>query len=85
MAPPFIDEDNIEMDLVEQGMGLAEEERRGAINEIYEDSAAASEDPEAALDDVDYTDDESDSRGPEVAAIHEFEIPDDDDDEPVDD
>jgi hypothetical protein len=82
MAPPYVDED-VEMTMVEQGLSVAEDEIRDAVADAYEERAKQSDDPEEALDDVDYDDEvlDDDPRGPEVAAIREEFIP--DDDEPI--
>lgn len=82
MAPPYVDED-VELTLVEQGLREAEAETRGAVADAYEEAARLSDDPDEALDDIDFSDEEEDLRGPELAAIREVYIPEDDeDDEP---
>ena len=80
MAPPFVDEDT-EGALVEQGLSVAEDERRRAVADAYEATARISDDPSESLDDIDYEDDEPDPRGPEVAAMHEIEAPEEDGEE----
>lgn len=68
MAPPFVDE-SPELAAIEQGLEEAETERREAVADAYEANARLSDDPEQALDDVDYTLAESGNEAPELAAI----------------
>lgn len=76
MAPPYVDE-NPNLALVEQGMDLAEDERREAVADDYEANALVSDDPSEALDDIDYQSSEGASISPEIAAMHEEEDLDD--------
>ena len=70
MAPPYVDE-NPNLTMVEQGMDAAENEVREAVTDGYEASAKLSDDKEAELDDIDFTDADDSTTAPEVAAIHE--------------
>ncbi|MFT4176136.1 MAG: hypothetical protein QM627_05720 [Luteolibacter sp.] len=69
MAPPYVDEDP-NLAQVQRGLEAAESERRDAVTDDYEASARLSDDPEEALDDIDYERDEA-SGAPELSAIHE--------------
>jgi hypothetical protein len=79
MAPPYVDED-IDITMVERGLSVAEDEIRDAVAEAYEERAKMSDNPEEELADVDYDEEviEENADGPEVAAIHEVYIPEDD-------
>ncbi len=80
MAPPYSDED-VNVDLVQQGLDEAEDETRDAVADAYEASARSSDDPAESLDDIDFTEAEGDSTTPELSAIHEDFAPDDNDGE----
>ena len=73
MAPPYTDE-NIEIDEVAIGMEAAENDTRDAITDAYENSAQESDDPEEALDDIDYTLSDGTLGPPEQNAIHEVPL-----------
>jgi hypothetical protein len=73
-APPYVDE-NRNTDAVEQGRTAAEDERRDAVADAYERAALRSEDPEAALDDIDPTEKEGSSRPAEWDAIRTEALP----------
>lgn len=69
-APPYVNEEpNLEM--VQQGLDLAEEEVREAVTDAYEEGALLSEYPQESLDDIDYENGDEESGPPELAAIHE--------------
>jgi hypothetical protein len=70
MAPPYVDEDP-ELAMLQEGLDTAENEIRDAVAEAYEARARLSDDPQAALDDIDYTEAEEPSVTPELAALHE--------------
>ena len=70
MAPPYVDED-LNMDLVQQGLDEAEDETRDAVADAYEASARLSDDPLESLNDIDFNEAEDVSTTPELAAIHE--------------
>ena len=76
MAPPYVDDD-MNIELVQQGLDVAENETRDAVADSYEASARLSDDPLASLDDIDYLEGEDESTLPELAAMHEDLIPDD--------
>jgi len=78
MAPPYVDEDP-GLALVEEGLDVAEDETREAVADDYEASARESDDVDEELDDIDFTSGDSDE-APEIAAMHEESIPDDDED-----
>jgi hypothetical protein len=82
MAPPYVDED-VDITMVERGRSVAEDEIRDAVAEAYEERAKSSDNPEEELADVDYDEElaEENPDGPEMAAIHEEFIPEDEDDE----
>ena len=69
MAPPYVDED-VNVALVKQGMDVADSEMRDTVADAYEATARLSDDPEEALNDIDYSRDE-DSSSPELSAMHE--------------
>lgn len=70
MAPPYVDE-NPNMEMVERGLEIAENEKRDAVIATYEKDALSSDDSEAALDDIDYPVGGGDSTDPEISAIRE--------------
>jgi hypothetical protein len=75
-APPYVNEEpNLVM--VRQGLDEAEDETREAVAGLYEEKARRSDDPEEALDDIDFSEGEgeSDPLPPELAAMHEEFIP----------
>jgi hypothetical protein len=74
MAPPYVDE-NLELEETERGVRAAEDERRDAVTQAYENEAMESEDPEEALDDISYPADDDSELSPEVRAMHEVEPP----------
>lgn len=69
MAPPYVDED-VNLALVEEGMDVAENETRDTVADAYEATARLSDDPEEAMDDIDYTKDD-DQIARELDALHE--------------
>lgn len=76
MAPPYVDEDpNIAS--VEEGLEVAEDERRDAVADAYEASARLSDDPTEALDDIDYEKEDGTFVAPELAAMEKDEEGDD--------
>ena len=70
MAPPYAD-DNVNMDLVQQGLDEAEDETRDAVADAYEASARLSDEPLESLDDIDFNEAEGISTSPELSAMHE--------------
>jgi len=79
MQPGFLEEDP-DIELVQQGLEVAENELRDAVADAYEASARLSDDPVAALDDIDYAEGEEPSTTPELAAMHEEFLPSDEND-----
>lgn len=73
MAPPYVDEDP-ELAMLQEGLDTAENEIRDAVADAYEARARLSDDPQAALDDIDYTEAEEPSVTPELAALHEESV-----------
>ncbi len=84
MAPPYVDED-VNIDLVQQGLDEAEDETRDAVADAYEASARLSDDPLESLDDIDFTAAEDDSASPELSAMHEELGPDEEFEDEEDD
>lgn len=80
MAPPYVDEDPNGA-LVELGLDVAEDEARDAVADDYEASARLSDDSSEELDDIDYESSEGAAISPEVAAMHEETVPEDDEDD----
>ena len=80
MAPPYTD-DNVNVDLVQQGLDEAEDETRDAVADAYEASARLSDEPLESLDDIDFTEAEGVSAPPELSAIHEDSAADEDEGE----
>lgn len=69
-APPYVNEEpNLEM--VQKGLDLAEDEVREAVTDAYEQGALLSEDPQESLDDIDYEEGGEQSGPAELTAIHE--------------
>lgn len=68
MAPPWSDE-NVNLDLVREGLEAADNELRDAVSDEYEEEALEEDDVAESLDDIDRDDDESDG-SPEVGAMH---------------
>lgn len=68
MAPPWGDE-NVNLDLVREGLEAADDELRDAVSDEYEEDALEEDDVSESLDDIDRDDDESDG-SPEVGAMH---------------
>jgi hypothetical protein len=67
---PFLADDNLELGEVEAGMEAAENDTRDALVDIYVNDALISEDPEEALDDIDYSLSDGAAVPPELDAIH---------------
>ena len=74
MAPPYVDEDP-NLASVEDGLDTAENELRDTVADAYEATAKQSEDPEEALDDIDYEKEDTGLGSPELAAMEEKEAP----------
>ncbi len=72
MAPPYVDEDPNRA-MVEKGMRVAENEKRDAVVDSYESAAAQSDEPEEALDDIEYPKGADEGSDPELSAIREDE------------
>lgn len=70
MAPPYVDED-VNLELVQQGLDEAEDETRDAVADAYESNARLSDDPVESLDDIDFSEAEDISTTPELSAMHE--------------
>ncbi len=79
MAPPYVDEDP-ELAMLQEGLDAAENEIRDVVADAYEAGARNSDDPQAAFDDIDYTEAEDLSMPPELAALHEESVPEDEED-----
>jgi hypothetical protein len=73
MAPPYVDEDP-ELAMLQEGLDAAENEIRDAVADAYEAGARRSDDPQEALNDIDYTEAEEPSVTPELAALHEKSV-----------
>ena len=56
-APPYVDEDP-NIDLVQRGIDVAEDETRDAVADAYEAGARESGDSPEAMDDIDFTEGE---------------------------
>ena len=76
-APPYVDEEP-NISLVEQGLEVAEDEIRNAVADAYEEGALQSAEAGESLDDIDYMETEDESVAPELAAMHEESIPEED-------
>lgn len=74
---PFFTDDSLDMGEVEAGMEAAENDTRDALTDEYETRARMSDDPEEELDDIDYTLSDGGGTAPELDAIHD-ELVDDD-------
>ena len=70
MAPPYVNEDP-DMEMLEKGLQVAENEKRDAVIDSYEDAALSSDDPQAELDDINYPKSDAASGNPELSAIKE--------------
>lgn len=68
---PMSGEDRLEMSEVEAGMEAAENDTRDVIQDLYEAAALVSDDPDEALDDIDYTLSDGGDITPELSAIHD--------------
>lgn len=53
MAPPYVNED-VNADLVQQGMDVAEDETRSLVASEYETTAMEEDDEEETLNDLEY-------------------------------
>lgn len=53
MAPPYVDDD-VNAELVQQGMDVAEDETRELVADVYESSALDGDEAEDTLDDLEY-------------------------------
>ncbi len=72
MAPPYVNEDpNIEA--VEQGLEMAEEDIRDAVVDQYEEKAIAAGASEEVLNDISYPKDNAVEGAPEISAIRKEE------------
>ena len=76
-APPYLDEDP-DNEMIQLGLDEAEDETREAVAEAYQASALFSDEPEESLDDIDFTEGEDVSGVPEIQAMHEEWIPEED-------
>lgn len=76
MQSPFLEENHAIRE-VEIGLRTAEDEKRDAMVEEYEQEALASDDPEEELGEIDYTTSRARDGAPEVQAIHETGLLDD--------
>lgn len=70
MSPPYVDEDP-NQEMTDLGMEIAEDEKRDLATDEYESEALSSEDPEEALDDIDYPEGNNETVEPELSAMHE--------------
>lgn len=75
-APPYVNEEP-NLTMVLRGLDEAEDETREAVAAAYEQQALHSDEPEEALDDIDFTEGEEESAAPELAAMHLEIVPDD--------
>jgi hypothetical protein len=69
-APPYVNEEP-NLTMVQQGLDLAEDETREAVTDAYEEGALLSDDPQESLDDIDYDGGGEEPGPPELTAIHE--------------
>jgi hypothetical protein len=69
MQSPFLEED-VDIREVEMGLRVAEDEKRDAVEQEYEEEALASDDPDEELDEIDHTTSRARDGAPEVQAIH---------------
>ncbi len=74
MAPPYSDE-NPNREMVEQGLRVAENEKRDAVTDAYENAALSSDEPQAALDDINYSKSGTTAADPELSAMKEESQP----------
>ena len=74
MAPPYVDEDANEA-MVEQGLEVAEDELRDVVADSYEEGAREAADPQQMMDDIDYGEAEEDEGAPEIEAMHDELVP----------
>ena len=74
MAPPYVDDD-LNMELTERGMRVAENEKRDAVTGRDEAGAAESPESEAALDDIAYPEGDAEAVSPEQSAMREARPP----------
>ena len=72
MAPPYVDEDPY-LDSVQQGLQVAEDEKRDAVTDEYEEQARGTANDEESLDDISYPGGNSAATDPELEAIHKTE------------
>ena len=77
-APPYVNEEP-NLTMVLQGLDEAEDETREAVAAAYEQQALRSDEPEEALDDIDFIEGEQESGSPELAAMHLELVPEDED------
>ncbi|MBC7980976.1 MAG: hypothetical protein H7Y36_10480 [Armatimonadetes bacterium] len=70
MAPPYVNE-NPNIELTEEGLLVAEDEKRDSVTESYEAEAFESDEVEETLDDIAYPEQLPDTGSPELAAIRE--------------
>ena len=75
MAPPYVDEDANEA-AVEQGLAAAEAELRDTVADAYQEAAKQSEYPDETTDDIDFSEGEGGNGVPELSAIRDERIPD---------
>jgi hypothetical protein len=64
MAPPYVDEDP-QMESVQRGLDVAENEIRSVMADVYEAEAKRSDDVDEALDDIDYEQGQPERKGPD--------------------
>ena len=76
-APTYVCEDR-NISLVEQGLEVVVDEIRNAVADAYEEGALQSAEAGESLDDIDYMETEDESVAPELAAMHEESIPEED-------
>ena len=70
MAPPYVDDDP-NMELTEQGMRAAENERRDEVTGGYEAAATQSSESDEALDGISYPGGDAETGSPELSAMKE--------------
>jgi hypothetical protein len=74
MSPPFVDDD-MNIELIEHGMRIAEDERRDTVTSGYEEEALDSSDTDEELDDISYPKGDGEADSPELSAMKEHRPP----------
>jgi len=74
MAPPYVDE-NPNLEMTELGLRIAENEKRDAVRDGYEEDALSSDETEESLDDISYPDGDGSDIASEISATKENPFP----------